>query len=148
MKAKLNRKSAIEEKEVQVSWASAIGDLRHKAALAKGILERGDRATIICAPKAGSEKVSAEHQGEITGMFESELEDVGIRWKEDEKSKGTWIQFWGPVAKVREERRAKVQEEEVEKKKDKEEKKIARRKKEEERQLKAAKRLQENQGLE
>lgn len=138
----MNRKTAIEEKEVQVSWASAIGDLKHKAALAKGILERGDRATIICAPKAGSDKVSTEHQVEITMMFEKELEDVGIRWKDDEKSKGTWIQFWGPVAKVREERKAKVQEEEVGKKKEKEEKKAARRKKEEDRQEKAAKRLQ------
>jgi translation initiation factor IF-3 len=143
VKAKLNRKSAVEEKEVQVSWASASGDLKHKCAQARGILEKGDRATVIYAAKAGSDKVSQGVQGEITAMFERELEEVAVRWKEDEKSKATWIQFWGPMAKVREERRAKVEEEEVGKKKERDEKKEARRKKEEERQERAARKAAE-----
>jgi hypothetical protein len=133
----------VEEKEVQVSWASASGDLKHKCAQARGILEKGDRATVIYAAKAGSDKVSQGVQGEITAMFERELEEVAVRWKEDEKSKATWIQFWGPMAKVREERRAKVEEEEVGKKKERDEKKEARRKKEEERQERAARKAAE-----
>lgn len=139
VKAKLNRKTAVEEKEVQVSWSSALGDLRHKAALAKGILEKGDRATIIFAAKAGADKVGQEQQREIAGMFHRELEEIGVRWKDDEKSKGAWIQFWGPVASVREGRRAKVQEEEVGKRRERDEKKEARRRKEEERKARAAK---------
>jgi translation initiation factor IF-3 len=143
VKAKLARKTAVDEKEIQVSWASAIGDLKHKVTTARKTLENGDRATIICAPKAGSDKVSQDHQSEVVGMFEKELEGLGTRWKEDEKSKGTWIQFWGPLAKVRDERKAKVQEEEVGKKKEREEKKLARSRKEQERRERAAKRLQE-----
>ena len=39
---------------MQVSWESAAGDLEHKVAVAKAILERGDRLELVFAHKKGA----------------------------------------------------------------------------------------------
>lgn len=153
---KLTRKAAAEDKEVQVSWGSAVGDLKHKAALARGILERGDRATIIFAAKSGGAGISYTGTGEegaapakreqkerVIAVFEEALEDIGMKWTDDEVRKGALVQRWQPEKKVRAEIRQKVQNEEVEKKRDKEEKKEARRKKEVERKRRAEEKQRE-----
>lgn len=165
---KMTRKAAAEDKEVQVSWASAVGDLKHKAAVARGILEKGDRATIIFAAKSGGagvsftggaagddasaasgggegggSKTSRDQKARVVAVIEEALEDVGVKWTEDEVRKGALVQRWQPEKKLRAERRQKVQNEEVEKKRDKEEKKEARRKKEEERKKRAEEKLRE-----
>jgi hypothetical protein len=167
---KLTRKAAAEDKEVQVSWGSAVGDLKHKASLARGILERGDRATIIFAAKSGGAGISftgttadgaagssatgvggggggvsvkRDQKERVIQVIEEALSEVGVKWANDEVRKGALVQRWQPEKKVRAERRQKVQNEEVEKRRDKEEKKEARRKKEEERRKRAEEKQRE-----
>ena len=138
--AKLRRKTALEDKEIQVSWSSASGDLAHKLALARGILERGDRVELVCAPRAGNrDKIALSRQEEVFDSFAS-LEDVGVKWKEDEKKAKVWIAYWRPREALRNELRAKVVEGGLQKRQEKEEKKAARRRKEEERARKAVER--------
>lgn len=135
-KARLRRKINAENKEVQVSWSSAEGDLRHKAILAKGILEKGDQVELVFAPRS-KEKIDDRRKDEIVASFKEVLDDVGSQWKEDLVSKGTRVCYWAPKASVRSEIRQKVTEAEIEKRNERDKKKEERRRKEEERKAKA-----------
>ena len=131
----LRRRTASEEKEVQVNWGSASGDLGHKLALARSMLGKGDRVRVVFAPKQGEkkDKTTAEMKQDIIQSYEGPLGEVGKRWRED-AVKGKMVTcYWNPEGKVKEEVKAKVIEGEVEKKKEKEEKKEARRRKDDER---------------
>ncbi|OWZ44644.1 hypothetical protein C356_03253 [Cryptococcus neoformans c45] len=140
-KSKVKRKISMEEKEVQVSWQSAKGDLGHKLEMAKGILEKGDRVQVVFANRRRAEPVNERQKEEIVAMFEGTLEEVGKRWKEDDKNRGLWVLYYNPLDSVRQEVEKKVLEAErvkkEEKEKAKQEKLEARRKKEERRRQRA-----------
>ncbi|OWZ68371.1 hypothetical protein AYX14_01647 [Cryptococcus neoformans] len=140
-KSKVKRKISMEEKEVQVSWQSAKGDLGHKLEMAKGILEKGDRVQVVFANRRRAEAVNERQKEEIVAMFEGTLEEVGKKWKEDDKNRGLWVLYYNPLDSVRQEVEKKVLEAErvkkEEKEKAKQEKLEARRKKEERRRQRA-----------
>lgn len=141
-KDRVRRKFAIEEKEVQVSWNSAVGDLRHKLDIARGILEKGDRVQLVFAPRSGGgggggNEVGQGRKDEIIRMFEEGLSGVGGKWREDERTRLTVVCYWQAKDAVRNERRKQVLEAEEEKRKEKEERREARRRKQEERERKA-----------
>lgn len=140
-KSKVKRKISMEEKEVQVSWQSAKGDLGHKLEMAKGILEKGDRVQVVFANRRRAEPINERQKDEIVAMFEGTLEEVGKKWKEDDKNRGLWVLYYNPLDSVRQEVEKKVLEAERAKKKEKEEAKQekleARRKKEERRRQRA-----------
>lgn len=140
-KSKVKRKISMEEKEVQVSWQSAKGDLGHKLEMAKGILEKGDRVQVVFANRRRAEPINERQKEEIVAMFEGTLEEVGKKWKEDDKNRGLWVLYYNPLDSVRQEVEKKVLEAERAKKKEKEEAKQekleARRKKEERRRQRA-----------
>ena len=143
IKLKMNRKTAFEEKEVQISWASADGDLQHKLDIAKGFLERGDRVNLVFAPKASGSpaEVSQARKEEMISFFEEGMQEHGVTWRERETTKTTDVIYWQAKSDIMKEKKVKVSEAESEKKRLKEEKKEARRKKEEERKNKAAGKL-------
>ena len=131
--AKLRRRAAPEEKEIQVSWTSAPGDLSHKLDLARSILERGDRVEVICAPRQGSrEKFTDQRKREVFAHFAA-LDEVGVRWKEDDRGPKMWVGYWRPHDSLRNELQQKAVKDGVERRMEKEAKREARRKKEEER---------------
>lgn len=102
-KSKVKRKISMEEKEVQVSWQSAKGDLGHKLEMAKGILEKGDRVQVVFANRRRAEAVNERQKEEIVAMFEGTLEEVGKKWKEDDKNRGLWVLYYNPLDSVRQE---------------------------------------------
>lgn len=141
VKLKLNRKTAFEDKEVQISWNSADGDLKHKLDVARGFLERGDRVHMVFAPKgtgAGVPEISQARKDEMLAYFEHGMEDLGMRWRDELKTKTSVVVYWQANSAVRQEKKMKVNEAELAKRKIKDEKKEARRLKEEERKRKAA----------
>jgi translation initiation factor IF-3 len=140
IKLKMNRKTAFEEKEVQISWASADGDLQHKLDVAKGFLERGDRVNLVFAPKASGTptEISQSRKEDMIAFFESGMQEYGTTWRDRETTKTTDVIYWQAKSDIMKEKKVKVSEAELEKKRLKDEKKEARRRKEEERKLKAA----------
>jgi hypothetical protein len=144
-KAKKRRARAMETSEVQVSWESATGDLEHKVAVAKAILERGDRLELVFAHKKGAaqhtllsgSKLEAAKQAALS-MFAHELEGISIKWKEDLVTPKMTAMFYEPSRELRQEALKKVEEAEEEKAREKEKKKEERRRKEEERLKRAA----------
>jgi hypothetical protein len=140
VKLKMNRKVAFEQKEVQISWSSADGDLHHKLDIANNFLERGDRVQIVFAPKnSGSPSdISPARKDEMVALFEEGMDEYGVSWKDKEVTKTAVVLHWQAKSEIRQEKKEKVNEAELEKRRLKEDKKEARRKKEEERKLKAA----------
>ncbi|OCF37469.1 hypothetical protein I316_00593 [Kwoniella heveanensis BCC8398] len=137
-KAKLRRKMALEEKEVQVSWQSAQGDIKHKLDLAKSLLEKGDsRVQVVFANRKRGENVPDPKKVEIIASFDQVLGEVGNKWKDDSRSRGLWVLYYNPLESARSQVQSKVRQAENDKRKEKEEKKEARRRKEEERRAKA-----------
>jgi hypothetical protein len=136
----MNRKTAFEQKEVQISWTSADGDLQHKLDIARGFLERGDRVNLVFAPKSSGSpvEVSQARKEEMIGFFEAGMQEHGVTWRERETTKTTDVVYWQAKSEIMKEKKVKVNEAELEKKRLKDEKKEARRRKEEERKLKAA----------
>ena len=131
-KARARRKLAPEEKEVQVSWTAADGDLRHKAELARQMLERGDRVQLAFAPRQGdTRRIGEDAKEAVVRVFEEVLDGVGARWRDDMKTKTAWVCYYGPDEKIRKAVRSEVEEREIKRKMDKEERKEARRKREE-----------------
>lgn len=143
-KIKLSRRLAVEDKELQMGWGAADGDVQHKIETARGLLEKGDRVHVVFALRASAggkkQRIPDERRMQILEMFEEGVADVATKWKEDEQSRGLWIQHWTPKSSIATEARAKLLEETVSKKKARDEKKEARRLKEEERLRKAKER--------
>lgn len=139
---KLGRRLSVEDKEVQVGWTAAEGDMSHKIQLAKSILEKGDRVHITFAMRANSAGgartyMPDDRKKEIVQRFTSELETVGKQWKDQERTGSLWICHWQPLPSVSSGLREKVVASEVDKKRARDEKKEARRLKEEMRLRKA-----------
>lgn len=143
-KARIQRKVGFEDKELQVSWASAPSDLQHKLSSAKHILEKGDRVQLVFASRKGSGAKSVEggkitdaKKKDIVAMFEEGLTELGSKWREDNLEKGLWICFWAPKREIRDAVKVKVLDKEVTKRQERDEKRDARRRKQEERLLRS-----------
>jgi len=140
---KVRRRLAAEDKEIQVGWTAAEGDMAHKIQLARHTLEKGDRVQLIFAMRANNAGgartfIDDGTKVQIVARFEDALADVGKRWKEDQIAKGLWVAHFAPLDSIASEARTKLVEAEQDKKRLKNEKKEARRHKEEERKRKAA----------
>lgn len=143
-KIRLSRRLAVDDKELQMGWGAADGDVQHKIDTAIELLKKGDRVHIVFALRASSggkkQRIPDERKMQILEMFEEGVADVAKKWKEDEQSRGLWIQHWAPKDSVATEARAKLLVEGVEKRKARDERKEARKAKEEERLRKAKER--------
>jgi translation initiation factor IF-3 len=141
---RLSKRLAIDDKELQMGWGAADGDVQHKIDTAVDLLKKGDRVHIVFALRASSggkkQRVPDERKMQILEMFEEGVADVAKKWKDDEQSRGLWIQHWTPKESVITEARAKIVVGGVEKRKVRDERKEARRLKEEERARKAKER--------
>jgi translation initiation factor IF-3 len=143
-KAKAKRARVMETSEVQITWESAKGDLMHKIALVRGILERGDRVEIAFIHKpantgnlltgAALKKV----QESFPALTKDELAGIAREWKEDRVEPAMRVIYLEPTKEIRDEVLKKLDESADEKSRAKEAKKAERRAKEEER-LKRAK---------
>ena len=143
---KLSRRLAVEDKEIQVGWHSAPADMQHKARIARQALEKGDRVHVIFATRVGGTQsmVSAQKKVEVVALFDEALEEVGDKWKDDERVKGLWVLYYQPKPQIREAAKERLVEKESGKKKKHDEEKEARRKKQQERERKAHQRLKED----
>lgn len=138
-KAKAKRARGMETSEVQITWESAKGDLMHKIALVRGILERGDRVEIAFIHKpantgnllAGAALKRAQEL--LPATTKSELAEVAKEWKEDRVEPAIRVIYLEPTKEVRDEVLRKLDESADEKKDLKNAKKAERRAKEEER---------------
>ncbi|WWC87078.1 uncharacterized protein L201_001964 [Kwoniella dendrophila CBS 6074] len=140
-KSKLKKKLNLNEKEIQISWQSELGDLKNKLNLSKNILEKGEsKLQIIFANRKKSENVSESKKQDIIKMFNDELIDhFGKKSKDDEKNlkNGLYTLHFIPLDNVRNEIQSKIKDQQSIKQLEKQQKKEERRKKEEERRLKA-----------
>lgn len=141
---KLSRRLAVEDKEIQVGWHAAPSDMQHKARLARQTLEKGDRVHVIFATRVGGSQamVSAKKKAEAVALFDDALEDVGDKWKDDERVKGLWVLYYQPKPQIREAAKERLVAQEAKKKKNHDADKEARRKKQQERERQAHERLQ------
>ncbi|BEI86824.1 hypothetical protein CcaverHIS002_0701700 [Cutaneotrichosporon cavernicola] len=128
-KVRLSKRLAVDDKELQ---------------MAVDLLKKGDRVHIVFALRSNSggkkQRIPDERKMKILEMFEEGVADVAKRWKDDEQSRGLWIQHWTPKESVITEARAKIVVGGVEKRKARDERKEARRLKEEERARKSKER--------
>lgn len=135
------RKLLSAEKEVQVPWTSADGDAERKVELAKGLLSKGDRVTIVFAPRAkggdAKNKVTPQRMKEIRDMFATRLVDIGEKVRDDELRGKMTKMFWKPKTEVVKEAEATLMEHVTEKKQETKERKEARRQLTEKRRLEA-----------
>jgi translation initiation factor IF-3 len=137
LKNSLRDRTKFEEKEIQISWTSATGDMEHKIEMAKNILAKGDRVSVLFAIKGSPrrDRMTSEEKKEMIKVFEDGLEEVGRKWQDDLiKGKAVALHY-EPKEEVREEFVAKFKEKILEEKKEKGDRKEARRKKDEERRL-------------
>lgn len=143
-KQKLSRRLAVEDKEIQVGWHSARSDMEHKARTARQALEKGDRVHIIFATRVGGSQamVGAKAKAEIVSLFDDTLEEVGEKWKEDERVKGLWVLYYQPRQEVRDAAKERLVQRETKKKLNNDKEKEARRAKQQERQRLAKERMQ------
>lgn len=142
-RAKLQRKTSMEDKELQVPWNAAPSDMQHKINTARNILEKGDRVHLIFATRSGAglkNKITEEQRLEIVKNFDVQLGMSAKKWKADDQTRGMWICYWQPLPSIQAEHRTKVVGVESDKKRIRDEKKEARRIKEAERLRKAEER--------
>lgn len=130
-----SRRGSVKEKEIQVPWTAAAGDLSRKIEKAIESLQRGDRLTVIFAPKSGSAKKQVDRgtMNDIVDMFRERLESVGKRWRDDDVAARTRTCYWDPLPELRRSAVGRVEGMMSEQKKERLAKKEARRLKDEER---------------
>ena len=135
------RKLLSAEKEVQVPWTSADGDAERKVELAKELLSKGDRVTIVFAPRAkggdAKNKVTPQRMKEIREMFAVRLVELGEKVRDDELRGKMTKMFWKPKNEVVKEAEATLMEHVTEKKQETKERREARRQLTEKRRLEA-----------
>jgi translation initiation factor IF-3 len=144
-KAKAKRKVRQETTELQVTWESAEGDLRHKLNQGKHVLESGDRLDLVFSSRGKNASAAPQFEGRklksaqemILGMFERELGELGVKRKEDMKGGTMVTMFYEPNKDLRQQALDKAEEAAEVKAKEKQARKEERRIKEEERRRKA-----------
>ena len=121
------RKLLSAEKEVQVPWTSADGDAERKVELAKELLLKGDRVTIVFAPRAkggdAKNKVTPQRMKEIRDMFGGSLLELGEKVRDDELRGKMTKMFWKPKVEIVKEAEATLMEHVSEKKQETKERK-------------------------
>ncbi|KZT27071.1 hypothetical protein NEOLEDRAFT_1089957 [Neolentinus lepideus HHB14362 ss-1] len=75
-----------EEKEIQLTWKIANGDLLHKLKKVRQELEKGNRVDLVYAPKKGQVLPSPEEKDDIVRDTLRILEDIGREWKPREQA--------------------------------------------------------------
>ncbi|KAI6168872.1 hypothetical protein EDD17DRAFT_1683659 [Pisolithus thermaeus] len=78
---KKGTKSGEAAKEIQLTWATASGDVSHKLAKARSFLEKGCKVDIVFARKKGQPSVTPKEMQARLQDVASELEDVSKEWK-------------------------------------------------------------------
>ena len=106
---KTAKKMQLPEKEVQISWNSADGDLETKLNQAKVLLENGHRVMLVFAPRGGRKKQqSSERMEYMAGFMDKGLAEVATKWKEDAFRGRVVSSFWQPQQEVTAAVRTKV----------------------------------------
>ncbi|WOO78558.1 uncharacterized protein LOC62_02G002105 [Vanrija pseudolonga] len=143
-RVRLSRRIAIEDKELQVPWHAAIGDLQHKAKTARSLIEKGDRVQLVFARRAGAGKtrwITDAEKEEIVALFADALSPVATRWKEDDRSrKVIWVSYWKPLESISAGVRQKIMDGIVEKRQETIDKKEERRIRQQDKERRAAER--------
>lgn len=81
---KVETVSAPREKEVQMTWGVAAGDLEHKLKKARDALQQGNMVSVVYAPKKGQPMPSKSDIEERIRYTNELLSDVGQEWKPTE----------------------------------------------------------------
>ena len=76
-KAKKAAERSSEEKEIQMTWGVAIGDLSHKISKVREELEKRNRVNLIFAPKKGQPVPSPNERNEKMNEILEMLKDIG-----------------------------------------------------------------------
>jgi translation initiation factor IF-3 len=92
------------EKEVQVPWTSADGDLARKIESAKDFLKKGDKVSVIFAPRVGGNdaknNVKPARKSEIQRSFEAALSELASKIRDDEIRPRSTTVFWRPKTEL------------------------------------------------
>ena len=92
------------EKEVQVPWTSADGDLARKIESAKDFLKKGDKVSVIFAPRVGGNEaknnVKPARKSEIQRSFEQALGELASKIRDDEVRPRSTTVFWRPKTEL------------------------------------------------
>lgn len=75
------------QKEVQLTWGVALGDLEHKLKKVRSDLEKGYRVDLVFAPKSGHELPSPTEMQNRADKTVALLSDVAKEWKPRETRK-------------------------------------------------------------
>lgn len=85
-----------EDKEIQLTWGVAAGDLQHKLKKVRQELQKGNRVSLVFAPKKGQSPLSAAQMASKVQETVDSLADVGKEWKlRDVQKATTAIHFQG-----------------------------------------------------
>ena len=114
------------EKEIQVPWTTADGDLKRKLDQCVEVLKNGARLTAVFAPKAGAKNrdLSTERMGKMVHTFDEELNKFGNKWREDDMRAKTWILYFDALPSLRQQAQAKFEQNMEASRKEKEAKKV------------------------
>ena len=88
---KVETTSSPKEKEVQMTWGVAAGDLAHKLKKARDALVQGNMVSIVYAPKKGQPVPSKAGMEERIRYTNELLTDVGQEWKPTEVQGATTV---------------------------------------------------------
>jgi len=80
-RAKIKAANAIQQKEVQMTWGVASGDLAHKLKKVRRELEKGNRVDLVYAPKKDQALPSPQQIEERLRETVDLLADVGKEWR-------------------------------------------------------------------
>jgi translation initiation factor IF-3 len=80
-KKKLQAKQSIEEKEIQMTWGVARGDLAHKLNKVIEELRKGNRVELVFAPKKGQVVPTPRNMDMRVEEILDLIKDVGKEWK-------------------------------------------------------------------
>ena len=106
---KTQKKMQLPEKEVQISWNSADGDLETKLNHAKGLLENGHKVMLVFAPRGGRKKRQTPERMEfMAGFMDKGLAEVATKWRDDEFRGRVVSSYWQPQQEVTAAIRSKV----------------------------------------
>ena len=143
-----HRKRSRGEKEVQVTWTAAEGDLNNKMKSAQRHLSNGDRVNLVFAPRSGRYKgFDQAKKAEIIGMFDDGLEEFGQKMSEDADTPRVVSVIWHPKEGVATQKQAKKAEASQVARMEKLKKKERQKEKSEQARLEGEKRKKERQAM-
>jgi translation initiation factor IF-3 len=81
-KMKSTAKNEIEQKEIQLTWGVAAGDLVHKLKKVREELEKGNRVDVVYARKRGQRLPSPQEMEARVQETLGLMQDIGKEWKQ------------------------------------------------------------------